>query len=97
MRTCACPLRRAVLELRGCVWLQAALRATMLRLLEHRPTSTLAQFLALAGIGDLRPRFEAQGFFTLECLLEADVLAVLQNSRSACGPASCPHSAPHSS
>ena len=79
--------------LRGCVWLQAALRATMLRLL-LRSASTLAQFLALAGIGDLRPRFEAQGFFTLECLLEADVLAVLQNR---CGPASCPHSAPHSS
>ena len=49
----------------------------MLRLL--RPTSSLSQFLALAGIGDLRPRFEAQGFFTLECLLEADVLALLQN------------------
>ena len=95
---CALPARRAVPELRGCVWLQAALRATMLRLLEHRPTSTLAQFLALAGIGDLRPRFEAQGFFTLECLLEADVLAVLQNR---CGPASCPQRRrllpPHSS
>ena len=66
----------------------------MLRLLAG-PASTLAQFLALAGIGDLRPRFEAQGFFTLECLLEADVLAVLQNP-SGCAPASCPHSAPDS-
>ena len=88
---CALPARRrAVPELReGCVWLQAALRATMLRLLVAGPASSLSQFLALAGIGDLRPRFEAQGFFTLECLLEADVLAVLQNR---CGPASCPHS-----
>ena len=80
-------------ELReGCVWLQAALRATMLRLLQSGPASSLSRFLALAGIGDLRPRFEAEGFFTLECLLEADLLAVLQ--KPGCAPALRPHSAP---
>ena len=56
--------------------------ARLVRLTRHPSNANLEHWLRLSQCESLLPRFEAQGFLSLECVLESGLLEVVQNRSS---------------
>ena len=56
--------------------------ARLVRLTSHPSNANLDHWLRLSQCANLRPRFEKQGFLSLECVLESGMLEMLQKRSS---------------